>query len=308
MAYFLGVLLAVLVIPLIVEARRKLMNANARRDAPGEFANLSQGVTHFQWIGPLGGPVAVCVHGLTTPSFVWRGVALGLAGIGFRVLVYDIYGRGYSDRVKGLQDQAFLNRQLNDLLQDQGVEGDITLVGYSMGGAVATGFAAAHGDRVRHLVLLATAGTGRRVKGLEQFIIDTPVLGDWLMLTLFPRSHRRGVEAERDLASSVDNIFDLQLNELAFRAFRGFVPAVLSSLRGILSRPLEEQHKSIHLAGIPVLAIWGKEDLVISQKALGVLARWNRHARQDVIEGAGHGLTYTHTKQVMAFIADALQE
>ncbi len=305
MVYFLGVLLAVLAIPIIVEARRKPMNASARRDAPGEFANLSQGVTHFQWTGPRRGPVVVCVHGLTTPSFVWQGVAQGLAGIGFRVLVYDIYGRGYSDRVKGLQDQAFLNRQLNDLLQDQEVEGDFTLLGYSMGGAIATGFAAAHGDKLRQLVLLAPAGMGRQIKGLERFIARTPIVGNWLMLALFPRSHRNGVEVERDLPSSVDSIVDLQLKELNYR---GFVSAVLSGLRGILSHPLKEQHKTIHLAGIPVLVIWGKEDSIISQSGMGVLAQWNRHARQDVIEGAGHGLPYTHTKQVLASIADALQD
>ncbi|MCF6305288.1 MAG: alpha/beta hydrolase [Rhodobacteraceae bacterium] len=305
MMYLLILLLVALAIPLIVEARRKPMNANARRDAPGEFAALSQGVTHFQWIGPMRGPVAVCVHGLTTPSLVWQGVAQGLAKRGFRVLVYDIYGRGYSDRVKGLQDQAFLNKQLSDLLEDQEVEGDITLLGYSMGGAVATGFAAAHGDKLRQLVLLAPAGMGRQAKGLERFIIRTPVVGDWLMLALFPRSHRKGVEVERDLVSSVDNIVDLQLKELNFR---GFVSAVLSGLRGILSHPLKEQHKTVHQAGIPVLAIWGKEDSVISQSGLGVLAQWNRHARQDVIEGAGHGLPYTHTNQVLASIADALQD
>lgn len=81
------------------------------------------------------GPVAVCVHGLTTPSFVWHGLARGLATFGYRVLIYDLYGRGYSDRAPGHQDQAYFLQQLNDLLEDQQIKGDITLLGYSMGGA-----------------------------------------------------------------------------------------------------------------------------------------------------------------------------
>jgi len=305
MSYFFVLPLVLLAIPLIIEARRKPMNASTRRDAPGEFATLSQGVTHFQWTGPKGGPVAVCVHGLTTPSYVWRGVTLGLVKLGFRVLVYDRYGHGYSDRVKGLQDQTFLNQQLGDLLEDQQINNNITLIGYSMGGAIVTGFAAAHSDMIRQLVLLAPAGMGRQVKGLERFIINTPVVGDWLNLALFPGMHRKGVEAERNLPTSVENIVDLQLKELERR---GFVPSVLSGLRGILVQPLKDQHKKIHRAGIAVLAIWGSDDTVISQSGMGTLAQWSRDARQDVIEGAGHGLTYTHTKQVLAIIAGVIKE
>jgi pimeloyl-ACP methyl ester carboxylesterase len=305
MTYFLILLLVLLAIPLFFELRRKPMNADARSDAPGEFATLSQGVTHYQWIGPIRGPVAVCVHGLTTPSFVWLGLAQGLAKMGFRVLIYDLYGRGFSDRVKGLQGQTFFNQQLLDLLQDQEIKGDITLLGHSMGGAIVTAFAAAHADMIRQLVLLAPAGMGQGAKGINRFVTRTPVIGDWLMLALFARSHRKYVEAERELPSSVDGIVDRQLNELQFR---GFIPAVLSSMRGILSHPMKERHKTVHRAGVPVLAIWGREDSVIPLSAMGTLAQWSRHARQDVIDGAGHGLIYTNTQAVLASITDALQD
>ena len=110
------ILAAVIASPLIIEATRKKMNDAARGDAPGQFAKLSGGVTHYQWRGPEGGPVAICIHGLTTPSFVYDGIAEGLSQIGFRVLTYDLYGRGYSDRPKGTQDIAFFRKQLSELL------------------------------------------------------------------------------------------------------------------------------------------------------------------------------------------------
>lgn len=300
-------ILAILAVPVIIELMRKPMNDRARADAPGSFATLSQGITHYQWIGPMRGPVAVCVHGLTTPSFVWQGLAAGLARMGYRVLIYDLYGRGYSDRVTGRQTKAFFLRQLDDLLANQQVDSDITLVGYSMGGAIATAFAADHPDRIRHLVLLAPAGmgTGTGAKGLAGFIIRTPVIGNWLMLALFARQHRKSTEAERDLPGSVENIVDLQQNELRYR---GFIPAVLLSLRGILSRPQMDEHKAIHRAGIPVLAIWGDCDKVIPLSSLGTLTQWSRHARQDTIQGAGHGLPYTHTDEVLRSLTNALRD
>ncbi len=302
---FLILLLVIIAVPLIIEARRKPMDASARAGATGNFTTLSQGVTHYEWLGPIRGPVAVCVHGLTIPSFVWLGLARGLANLGFRVLIYDLYGRGYSDRVPGRQDQAFFLQQLNDLLNDQQVKGDITLFGYSMGGAIATTYAASRPDRIRQLVLLAPAGTGFSANRLIRFIARTPLIGDWLMLALFSRQHRKHCEAERDMPSSVENITGLQLNELRFR---GFIPAILASMRGLLTRPLKEEHKIIHRAGIPVLAIWGRQDTVIPLTAMGTLAEWSRDARQDVIEGAGHGLTYTHTREVLASLSGSLRD
>jgi hypothetical protein len=154
-------------------------------------------------------------------------------------------------------------------------------------------------DRARRLILLAPAGMGHDLDKLAKFTRDTPVLGDWLMLLRYPSAHRQGTEAERALPSEVEGIIDYQQAELGKR---GFIPAVLSSLRGILPRPLEEAHRQISREGIPVLAIWGREDKVIPLRAMGQLAQWNRMARHEVIDGAGHGLTYTHASAVLRAI------
>ena len=305
MILFLILLLAALALPLIIEARRKPMDANARGDLPGSLATLPQGITYYQWFGPQRGPIVVCVHGLTTPSFVWQGLANAMGAMGYRVLVYDLFGRGYSDRISGPQDSGFFLQQLDDLLEDQDIRADFTLLGYSMGGAIATAYTAAHPDKVRQLILLASAGMGVKAGKMGQFIASTPVIGDWLMLALFPHLHRKGTEAERDLPGSVRGIVDLQQNELRFR---GFVPAVLASMRGILSGTQQDEHQAIHRAGVPVLAIWGRDDALIPLTAMGTLTEWSRNARQDVIDGAGHGLTYTHTDAVIASITEALQD
>lgn len=283
-------------VPLVVEARRKPMNDAARQIAPGDFANLSQGVTHFRWTGPEGGPVVVCIHGLTTPGFVWTSTAEGLAAEGFRVLRYDLYGRGFSDRPGGHQDSAFFLRQLQDLLEDQRVEEDITLIGYSMGGVIAAAFAADQPAMIRQMVLLAPAGMLPVAQNLRA-MIRTPGLGLWLMLLRYPATLRRGLRAEAHLPTTVPGITALQAAELDYR---GFLPAVHSSLRHMLTDPLQDAHKKVRREGIPVLAIWGAEDTVIPLRAMEVLRAWNADAEQHVIEGAGHGLTYTHTDAVLA--------
>ncbi len=289
--------------PFAVEAMRPRMTRTRREVAPGQFTTLSQGVTHYQWLGAEDGPVAVCVHGLTTPSFVWGPVAEELGRMGYRVLTYDLYGRGFSDRPRGAQDSAFFIRQLDDLLEDQGVAGEITLIGYSMGGAIAAAFAGEQAGRIRQLVLLAPAGLGHDLGPVADMAVKYNLFGRWMMLGFYGKSLRRATEAERGLPSRIDRMVDLQIAETRLR---GFAPAVLASLRGILDEDLEGAHRNIAEAGVPVLAVWGEKDEIIPLSCRDTLAEWNPDAHQEVVAGAGHTLTYTDTDEVMAALRRVL--
>ena len=299
----IAILAAAAIWPFAIEALRPRMNRTRREAAPGQFTTLSQGVTHYQWRGAEQGPVAVCVHGLTTPSFVWGPVAEELAQMGYRVLTYDLYGRGFSDRPRGAQDSAFFLRQLDDLLEDQGVTGEITLIGYSMGGAIAAAFAAGQAGRLRQLVLLAPAGLGHDLGPVADMAVKYNFLGRWMMLGFYAKSLRRATEAERGLPSRIDRMVDLQIAETRLK---GFAPAVLSSLRGMLDEDLEDAHRAIADAGLPVLSIWGETDDIIPLTCKDTLAEWNPQARQQVIPDAGHTLTYTHPDAVMAAMKPVL--
>jgi pimeloyl-ACP methyl ester carboxylesterase len=289
-----GIALGLGGLPVWRETRRTSVSM-LKSSAPGRFACLSQGETHYQWFGPQDGPVTVCVHGLTTPSFVWRGLLPYLIETGQRVLTYDLYGRGWSDAPRGTQTGAFHARQLGDLLTHEGQTAPVTLVGYSMGGAVVTSFAAMAPQKVRRLILLAPAGMGHRLGGLAPFAARTPLLGDWLFHMRYPAMLRAGIEAERALPGSITNIADLQLAELHRR---GYLGAVLSSLRGQLAGPLNSEHQNIAESGLSVCAIWGEQDTVIPLTGKDTLTEWNSAARHVVLPGAGHGLTYTHANDV----------
>jgi pimeloyl-ACP methyl ester carboxylesterase len=293
-------LIAAIAAPFVIERYRVVMSDGRRGSASGQFAELSQGVTHYHLTGPAEGPLIVCVHGLTTPSIVWAPLAKRLTEDGFRVLVYDLYGRGYSDRPDGAHDKSFYNQQLDELLAFLGIDAPFHLFGYSMGGAVATGFAASYPTRVRRLVLLASAGMMTPKSPLLQIIRDRGVIGRWLMLAAYPTQFRRGIRTECEQATVPTEIEAGQLQQLNFQ---GFIPAVLASLRGILRAPMQGEHLALHRAGIPVLALWGSEDDLIPASAMGQLTAWNRDTLQEVIEDAGHGLPYTHSDEVHAQIA-----
>lgn len=305
-ALIILLLLAALVgFPFLRERMRGKISASDRSTAPGQFVELSRGVTHYRWIGPVRGPIAVCVHGLTTPSFVWDEMATAMAGMGYRVLVYDLYGRGYSDRPSGAQDADFFTGQLTELLQDQKVGADFTLLGYSMGGSIVTRFAAQEPSRIRQLVLLAPAGIKTNPGRLLRTMVKLPVIGDWMMALLYPRQHAQVVQALRNDPLAPEGFADQLDREIRFQ---GYVTAVLASLRGILSHQLHDDHAALKAARLPVLAVWGREDDTIPLAAMGQLTQINRDTRQEVIDTAGNGLPYTHASGVLEAMKETLRD
>lgn len=298
----LGLLAA---LPFAAEWARAPMDEGLRQNAPGRFVDLPNGRVHLRWFGPARGPIMVCVHGLSTPSFVWEGLGPRIGDLGYRVLVMDLFGRGYSDRPEGPQDSAFFIEQVEAVMAAEGVQDDITLLGFSMGGAIATAMVAKEPSRYRRLILVAPVGLGHRLGWLADTGANLPLIGDWLFYTFYPAQLRRGIAAERTAGTAPLTIAKQQAAETTRR---GFFRSVLRAIRGILAEDMSAAHRTIAAAGVPVVAIWGEADSIIPIDRLGALAQLNRNAAQEVIPGAGHGLPYANLDALAARISDVLDE
>lgn len=306
MLWFLFILVLVLIsIPIVIERHRKPISRAMRADAPGRFAELSQGVTHYQWAGPDSGQHIVCIHGLTSPSYVWAGLVKGFILMGFRVLTYDLYGRGLSACPSGAQDSAFFRKQLEDLLEAQSVDDDAIIVGYSMGGAIAVDYASAYPEKVQRLILLATAGLGQTLSPFVKLMIKVPVIGDGLMYTFGGKLFGRSTNAMDAAKAAAPNMQPWPIEK---QQSQGFLPAVLSGYRNILSENQMDAHRVISEAGIPVLAVWAEEDKAVPLSAMGRLAVVNREAFQEVISGADHRLPYSHPREIITVVQEFLRE
>lgn len=293
----------ILLAPLLAEAGRALTALTRRGDAKGDLAHLPRGATHFTWSGPEDGPVAVCIHGISTPSFVFAATQRSLTALGFRVLTYDLYGRGQSAHPIGKQDAAFFVDHLKHLLQHQEVTGPFTLLGFSMGGQIATAFAAENPDRVSRLILVASSGLAPTETTGQNALWTAPVIGDWLTLTFGGAALRRELVEHVSLATVIPNFEDLQA---AQTRQPGYLPAVLSSRRHLLGKSATADHQRVARAEIPVLAIWAADDPNIPLSAMGELARLNPEAQHVQIPGAGHSLLQTHPREIAEALKDHL--
>lgn len=302
---FLIVLAALIAAPFVMERLRKPMDDAARADAPGTFHQLTDGVTHIRRQGPVRGPVVICVHGLTTPEFVWDGIAHALEEAGFRIVTYDLWGRGYSDRPAGKQDEAFFLRQLEDLLEEMEIPETFTLMGYSMGAAISVAYAQKNPGRIDNLVMLAPAGMSNAVPGLDRWIRDTPPFGDWLALTFGGLMRKRRIRAGIAIETDPDQI-EIAHKQLPATDYRGYMPAVLSSARHMLKTNQHDYYQRLESERVPTLAIWGDQDKIIPMTALGNTTQANRAVLHKTIRGATHSLPMTHAKEAAELIKQFL--
>jgi pimeloyl-ACP methyl ester carboxylesterase len=76
----------------------KELNDLTRKDLSGSFIQLPGGVTHYELSNPDQENTVVLVHGFSVPYFIFDPTFQFLTGSGFRVVRYDLFGRGFSDR------------------------------------------------------------------------------------------------------------------------------------------------------------------------------------------------------------------
>ena len=144
------------------DPERVELDQRARGEAPGRFVRLEDGMTHYETAGPATGRVVVLAAGFSVPAYIWDSLYQGLADSGFRVIRYDYYGRGWSDRVDAAYDQELFVRQLAGLLDSLRVRGPVDLAGLSFGGAVVTSFTDRYPERVRTLLYFDPVFNARR--------------------------------------------------------------------------------------------------------------------------------------------------
>ncbi|KAK4156863.1 Alpha/Beta hydrolase protein [Chaetomidium leptoderma] len=118
----------------------------------------------YEW-GPLTGDKVVFVHGISTSCITLTKLANALVEEkGCRVLLFDLFGRGFSDNPSDLphDDRLYTTQLLLALASSPDLSWTgpqaFRLVGYSLGGGIAVHFAAAFPHLVSSLVLLAPAG------------------------------------------------------------------------------------------------------------------------------------------------------
>ncbi|HYA97299.1 MAG TPA: alpha/beta hydrolase [Methylomirabilota bacterium] len=277
------------------------MDDAARALVPGSFVNLPNGATHYELAGPAGARTVVLVHGFSVPYYIWDPTFDALVKAGFRVLRYDLFGRGWSDRPDVAYDPDFFDAQLTQLLAALGISGPVDVAGISMGGPIVTTFANRHPERVRSVVLFDPAYDAGFAPPLE---LRVPVLNEFVFCVKFmpnlPASQREDfVHPER-----YPEYFARYETQMRYKGFRH---AMLSTVRDYLSRNNTGEYARLGRSGKPVLLFWGKADQDVPYALSDKVRKDVPQAEFHAIDDAAHVPFMEHPEVVHPILIEFLR-
>ncbi|GAB3105854.1 bromoperoxidase [Streptomyces calidiresistens] len=244
-----------------------------------------------------GRPV-VLIHGYPLDGDSWEKQTAALLDAGYRVITYDRRGFGRSDRPTTGYDYDTFAADLNTLMETLDLT-DATLVGFSMGS----------GEVGRYL---GTRGSGRVAKaaflaGLEPFLRKTEDNGsgvpqevfDGILTAVKADRYAYFTEFYRDFFNTDENLGS-RISEEVVRACWN-VAAGASPHASVACVPTwtTDFREDVSRIDVPSLILHGTADRILP---IDSTARPFRELLPDAdyveIEGAPHGLLWTHAEEV----------
>ena len=271
---------------LLKKAQTLDLTDEERAKAEGSFIDLPSGNTHYELNGE--GKTVVLVHGYSTPYYIYDKLFDRFLADGYKVLRYDLFGRGLSERVNAVYNPELFSRQLEELT-DALIPGEsFILVGTSMGGSITTKYCADHPKKVEKLILLAPAGMDSFKAPFYMKICKIPGFGKWIFSLIGEKSLFNG--CAREIIYSKDEIDDYQRRFAFSLQYKGFVDATFSSLINTILNTDEtvKNYFSVAKAEIPMLVIWGTADRTMPYYQIERMKEVCPKGEFITYEGSGH--------------------
>lgn len=265
------------------------------RDSIGmnSFIELKDGFTYYELSGPESGDVIVLVHGYSVPSYIWDSTYVAAINRGYRVLRFDVFGRGFSDRPTVAYDIDLSYRQLSGIIDSLSLTTPVNLVGLSWGGRVTSYYTALNPSKVSKLVLVDPSGfesvakkDSSEVKVTNEAVIKAikeraPLMADSQLEDFY----------HPDRFDYWPSLYRPQME------YKGFVHALLSTQAN--KRDLSKIMAKLSENGTPVKMIMGKEDQVVRPAVTIPLAKVQIPSIDiTLIDNAGH---LPHIEETEAF-------
>jgi pyruvate dehydrogenase E2 component (dihydrolipoamide acetyltransferase) len=252
--------------------------AVSSEEAEEKIVDVGGVAIHCLIAGPAGSPRVVFIHGLGGSYETW---SLNLPAFAerFRICALDLAGAGSSDKPAidySIPSQAdFLAHFL------EATDGDwqyVSLVGHSLGGAIALAFASRYPERVERLVLVDSAGLGLEINGeiLDLIRAEPTVEGIRTELSYF-FAHQGLVQQ-----ALVEQLYQQRLQPGAREALLAMTEAAFGGNRQHI-----DLRETLAALSNEALVVWGDEDSVIPVAHAQQASR-TTGSRVEVFVACGH--------------------
>lgn len=251
------------------------------------------------------GPPLVLIHGL---SGCWENWLENIPHLGenHRVLAIDLPGFGDSPAPTWpvtISDLAQLVRTFCDQL---GLGSDTSLVGHSMGGAVAGELAARHPGRFEKLVLVAAAGISFAKARHEPATLTgrlyhllAPLMGRYAKAAITRPHLRRAVFS--GIIYRPTKIQPEILHEIADHGVSA--PSFAEAITSLMGYDGREDLDAIKL---PTLIVWGHNDRIVPVSASLIYHQRIPHSQLEIFNHTGHMIMLERPRRFNSILGDFL--
>jgi pyruvate dehydrogenase E2 component (dihydrolipoamide acetyltransferase) len=251
-----------------------------------------------------GGPTVILIHGLGGFGESWRHNLPALAR-NAQVFALDLPGYGHSAKPPGPYDLGFLARVVHGFMATMGI-GQASLVGHSLGGAVAVTCALTRPSRIERLCLVGSLVPGLPFRTAWIFrTLARPGLGELLGLLGHARLYKAALARcfHRQVPGEVDFLVDFAYRVRTGPEARAAYLATLRQVGQDLRDRAEAYRRAIATLDVPVLLIHGQEDVVVSPSHVASATEIFPRATVRWVEACGHFPHIEHAADVNGLMA-----
>jgi pimeloyl-ACP methyl ester carboxylesterase len=254
------------------------------------------------------GPAVVLLHGLGGFAESWRRTVEALAPR-HTVIALDLPGFGHSAKPPIRYGLGFFADAVGGFLDALGL-GPVSLVGHSMGGAVAVAFTLARPTRVERLALIGALVPGFYRLSLPYRLAVLPVFGDVLALGRSARLYKAALARcfHAPVRAEVDFLVDHGYAERSCWAARVAFLRTLRDARADLVVRAAAYRRAIATLDVPVLFVHGRQDGIIPAGSCRQAATGFRRAEVHWLADCGHFPQLEHPAAVNEWLGAFMAE
>lgn len=281
-APFYGICLAAELPTHNVEPKNKLISDGDYIKEP-----VFGGELYYYEIGPKQGKPVVLVHGLGMEGIsYWRYVVDEMSKT-YRVIMLDLPGFGRSGKENALYSPEQYAKLLDWFIRKRTTK-PVTVVGHSMGGAIALYYAATYPKNLEHLIIINAAGVLHRTAFTKHFVeiygLDNPLLDSLTRNPISQVNELMSIILTR--AEPLNKPFEIMLDypQMSKYLLKGSSPMVTAAF----ALAQTDFSEVINKITTPTTIIWGREDRISPPRVAHVLNKRIPGSQLILIDEAGH--------------------
>ena len=257
------------------------------------YFQSSLGLTRYLSFGKNEQPTIILIHSFNGFLESWNPNIKPLVDAGYRVIAYDLWGRGLSSRPRTELTLAVFRDQLHQLMLFLNIK-KAHLIGASFGSVIASDYALKHPENVISLSLLGPAGWPQDNDNTTA-LLNTPIIPDAIFHYFGKEILKPKVEDYLYFRQDNQWVIDYWDN---FSQHPGFSRSLLSTLRHSPVRDYTEGWTALGRINIPTIFIWGKQDISFPYSNTEKATRLLPKANIIGIDNAAHWVNIDQAQQV----------